>query len=427
MGAIQITAILLTMAALISYFNQRFMNMPGKTGHFALGLFFAALVVICEMIQPLNIHQAFRHFIGSAPFSDVLINGMLGILLFAGGLHVPLHLLEEQKRTIFGLAVITTFLNTFLIGGALYGFSLLLPYNISFLQALTFGALISPTDPVTALAVLTRIGLPKRLESMLVGESLFNDGLALVLFTVFAGLAFGENEVSWTYGLQFFATEVGGGFIMGLLVAGITHYLVRTVDDFNTHTLITVAAVIGGYVACLAIHVSGPIAMAVFGLIAGNFTFKSSINREERHDTSVFWAVFDNILTAVLFFLIGLQLIRVNFAPEAFIVVLVSVPIVLMSRFISIFAALNALCIERTCSRPQIKIVSLLTWAGLRGGLSIAMAFSITDEAAVKPMILDVTFAVVTFSILCQGLTINRFFSKEQLQALSQEQARASK
>lgn len=421
MSGIQVASSLLVIATLISYINERFLKMPGIIGHFLLGLSFSIFIIFCEYIQLLPFHTTIRTLIDSVKFREVLIGGMLSVLLFAGGLHTPLHLLKENKRTIFGLAFLTTLLNTFIVGSTMWLLLHYLGFGITYPQALVFGALISPTDPLTAMAVLTRIGLPKRLETLFLGESLFNDGIGLVLFTILAGLAFGTQEASLSSGVELFLIEVGGGILMGLALAGLMHYLVITSKDLYTHTLITIATVTGGYALSLALHISGPIAMVVLGSLAGNYTFETSITRSERHDTHVFWTLLDDILNAGLFLLIGLQLVRITFSAESLMAGVIAIGVVLLGRSVSVLGALNALFIAKSCSRSQFGIVGLLTWGGLRGGLSIAMAFSLPQEEGVTPLILDMTFFVVAFSILVQGLTISRFYSGKKLKKLAKE------
>ena len=418
---LQIASMLLGISALIGYLNERFLKLPGTTGHFLMGILFSVLIIVCEWMQVLPVHSALRDIIESARFSDLLIEGMLSVLLFAGGLHTRLNILEEQKRTVFGLAFLSTLLNTAVVGLALFGVFQLFEFHLTLLQALVFGALISPTDPLTALAVLTKVGLPKRLETILVGESLFNDGIGLVLFTLLAGPAFMGMEVSFWGGLHLFVQETGGGLLMGLLLAGVTHYLVKSSGDLINHTILTLAAVMGGYTASLALEVSGPVAMVVFGLLAGNFTFAAKVSRSERRDTHLFWTILDDILSAVLFVLIGLQLVRIPFHAETLLTGAIAISLVLTARYLSLLGALNLMFIEKPCSRPQLAIVHLLTWGGLRGGLSIAMAFNLPPDAPAKALILDMTFAVVMFSILVQGLTIQRIFPKQKLERLSRE------
>jgi len=420
-SGIQVASSLVVIAALISYINERFLKMPGIIGHFLLGLSFSIFIILCEYLQLLPFHTAIRTLIDSVNFREILIGGMLSVLLFAGGLHTPLHLLKENKRTIFGLAFLTTALNTFIVGSIMWLLLGCLGFGITYAQALVFGALISPTDPLTAMAVLTRIGLPKRLETLFLGESLFNDGIGLVLFTVFSGLAFGQHDVTLGSGFELFLIEVGGGILMGLVLAGCMHYLVITSKDLYTHTLITIATVTGGYALSLALDISGPIAMVVLGSVAGNYTFETSITRSERHDTHVFWTLIDDILNAGLFILIGLQLMRVSFSAESLTAGAIAICVVFVGRSVSVLGALNALFIAKSCSRSQFGIVGLLTWGGLRGGLSIAMAFSLPQEEMVKPLILDMTFFVVAFSIIVQGLTISRFYSSQKLEKLAKE------
>jgi CPA1 family monovalent cation:H+ antiporter len=427
MSAFQIAAILLVIAALISYINERFLKLPGKTGHFLLGLGFALAVILGEQITPFDFLDAFKDFVGRAGFSEIMINVFTGVLLFAAGLHLPLRLLEENRRTFISLAFIVTFLNTVVIGILLWALAMALPFNITIFQALAFGALISPTDPLTALAILEKIGLPERLRTIFVSESLFNDGIGIVLFTIFSGIAFGGQDNSWIMVLELLSLEVVGGVVAGLALAWINHYMVRTTDDIYTHIIVTLASVAGGYAAALALDISGPIAMALFGMIAGNYTFETKIPRAERQDVHKLWTILDDIITSVLFVLIGLQLVRIPIGFDLLLITFAAIPVVLASRFVSIFGALNIMSIERPFSRMQFGVVSLLTWGGLRGGLSIAMAYALPQEAAINPIILDMTFAVVSFSIIAQGLTIKRFFSAEVLQNLSREQARSEK
>ncbi len=421
MSGLQIASVLLGISALIGYLNERFLKMPGTTGHFLLGILFSLAIIVCEFFALLPVHSELRDIIRSADFSEVLIGGMLSVLLFAGGLHTRLDILQEQKRTVFALAFFSTLLNTLVVGGGLYGLSQLLGFPFTLLQAMVFGALISPTDPLTALAVLTKLGIPKRLETILVGESLFNDGIGLVLFTVLSSAAFSGEQVSLQEGLLLFVRETAGGLVMGFLLAGVTHYLVKSSSDLITHTIITIAAVMGGYAASLVLHVSGPVAMVVFGLIAGNHTFETRMNRKERRDTHLFWTILDDVLSAVLFVMIGLQLVRIPYGLDFLLTGSLAIVLVLASRYVSLAGALNLLFIERCCSRSQFGIVNLLSWSGLRGGLSIAMAFNLPVDAPVKPLILDMTFAVVAFSILVQGLTIQRFFPKHKLEKLSRQ------
>jgi CPA1 family monovalent cation:H+ antiporter len=424
MTNMQFASLLIVIAACISYLNQRLFKLPGKTGHFLLSFVFVVLIIISEKLASLALHDQVREIIASINFQEILVGGMLSILLFSGGLHTPLRLLKQQKRLVFALAFLTTLINTFIVAGALWGIAQLINIQFDFLHALIFGALISPTDPLTALAVLEKIGLPRRLKNLLLGESLFNDGIGLVLFIIFSSFSLGKSQLTWYSGLQLFVLEIGGGIAIGLIIAMLTHYLITTIQDVYTHIIITIAAILGGYTLCVTLHISGPIAMATFGIIAGNITFKTAISRAERQEVHFFWTVIDEILTSVLFVLIGLQLVRIPMTQASLIAAIVAISVVLCSRFISVISAVNLMFIEKPCSKPQLGIVNLLTWGGLRGGLSIAMVFSLPENIIDKALILNMTFAVVAFSILVQGLSIKYFFPQRKLLQLAFEESK---
>ena len=407
----QIAAILLGLAALLSYINERFLKLPSTIGLFLLASVLAIFVWVCQLISPVHIHELIHTFIVNLHFGDVLMQGMLSFLLFAGALHIPIKLLEEEKWQILALAVLSTLLNTALVGVGLWGILNLIGIEFPLLYALVFGALISPTDPIAAMAILTKAGLPKRLEVLFSGESLFNDGIGVILFTLLTGVTINAGDSIAGKAFDLILMEVGGGVLAGVLLGFLAHVMVKDIKDISSRVLITVAVVSAGYAACAALDISGLIAMVITGLIFGNVTLARTASRKERHDIDVFWTMIDNLLNAVLFVMIGLQLIAIPFQMNALWVGLIAIVLSLTGRYISIFATTAVFKMERCFSTTHHNIVNLLTWGGLRGGLSIALAFSLPNSPE-KTLIVSMTFAVAAFSILVQGLTVGRLYNK---------------
>lgn len=409
----QIAAVLLGLAALFSFINERFLKLPSTIGLFLLALTLAMLVGVCQAASSVYIHEIICGVIESLNFGDVLMQGMLCFLLFAGALHVPINLLEEEKWQILALAVLSTLLSTVLIGFGLWGVLNLIGIEFPLLYALIFGALISPTDPIAAMAILTKAGLPKRLEVLFSGESLFNDGVGVVLFILLTGVAISAGDSIAEKAFDLVLMEVGGGVLAGVLLGLLAHVMVKDIKDVSSRVLITVAVVSAGYAACMALDISGLIAMVITGLIFGNVTLARTASQKERHDIDVFWTMIDNLLNAVLFVMIGLQLIAIPFQMNGLLVGLIAILLSLAGRYISIFVTTALFKMERCFSTTHYNIVNLLTWGGLRGGLSIALAFSL-PEGPEKTLIVNMTFAVAAFSILVQGLTVGRLYNKMQ-------------
>jgi CPA1 family monovalent cation:H+ antiporter len=332
---------------------------------------------------------------------------MLSFLLFAGALHVDWSLLKEHRLMILTMALFGTLCSTFAVGYSLYYLLAAFDIQIDIIYALLFGALISPTDPIAVLAILKKAGIPKSLEINVVGESLFNDGMAVVIFTALLGvLAQGHAEASHV--ITLFIEEVVGGVVLGLALGFIVYYLMYHVDNYKVEVLLTLALVMGGYELARYMHLSGPIAMVVSGLIIGNLAHSKAMSQKTRDYLSGFWEMVDEILNVLLFILIGFELLLVSSDISAFYAGIIMIPVLLLIRFILVLLPVTIFKTFKEFSRGTVPI---LTWGGLRGGLSVALVLSLPDSE-VRDMLLLITYCIVVFSIIVQGLTIGRLASK---------------
>ena len=336
------------------------------------------------------------------------MHGMLSFLLFAGALHVNINDLAQQKWIISLLATMGLLLSTTIIALLCwYGFDLI-GIDLPFMYCLIFGALISPTDPIAVLGILKTADAPKSLETKIAGESLFNDGVAVVVFIVILELIVEPQAVSASHIALLFVEEAVGGALFGLLAGWVTYKMISQVDNYQVEVLLTLALVMGGYALATAIHVSGPIAVVVAGLLIGNKGRRLAMSDKTRERLDNFWELIDEILNAVLFVLIGLELLILNWTAGIFYAGLLAIPVVLLARFISVGLPVTLLRSKRVFSSHVIKI---LTWGGLRGGISVALALSL-PAGPERDMVLSVTYIVVVFSIAVQGLTIGKLVKK---------------
>jgi CPA1 family monovalent cation:H+ antiporter len=331
------------------------------------------------------------------------MHGMLGFLLFAGALHVKLDELLDLKWVIGTLAVIGTILSSLLIGGLSYVVFAFVGLPLPFLYCLLFGALISPTDPIAVMGVLRQARLPKALEMKIVGESLFNDGVGVVIFLVVLNLV-PKETVHVTDVLVLFAEEALGGAALGLALGYIAYRMLRSVDNYQVEILITLALVMGSFGLADLLHTSGPIAVVVAGLLIGNYGRQWAMSDTTREHLDNFWELLDELLNAVLFVLIGLEVLVLSFQPPYLIAGLVAIPLVLAARWITVVLQVKGFSFVREFNEKTIRI---LTWGGLRGGISVALALSLPPGSS-RDALVTITYAVVVFSILVQGLTINR-------------------
>ncbi len=409
MHILDITAILTTLAAVLSYINHRFVRLPSAIGLMFIALCLSLGLIALGKLGLAGIERTAETFIRSIDFNKTLMQGMLSFLLFAGALHVNLRDLAEQKWVVGTLATVGTVASTFVVGGLFWLLVNGLGLNVPPIYCLLFGALISPTDPIAVLGILKSARAPKSLEIKITGESLFNDGIGVVLFVVLLELATGGQELSLPHIAVLFAEEAVGGILFGLLLGGIAFWMLSRIDHYSVEVLITLAVVMGGYALALAIHTSGPIAMVVAGLVIGNHGRRFAMSDKTREHLDTFWELIDEILNTVLFVLIGFELLILEFSGKTAAVGLLAIPIVLLARLVCVGTPIQLMKLWRTFTPGAVKI---LTWGGLRGGISVALALSI-PAGPERDLILPVTYTVVVFSILVQGLTIGRLIAAE--------------
>ncbi|MGQ0555505.1 MAG: cation:proton antiporter [Nitrospiraceae bacterium] len=407
MTLIHTLTILICLAALFSYVNHRVLKLPMTIGLMAVALVFSLILLVLGKLG-FGVEAEAQRFIGTIDFNEALMHGMLGFLLFAGALHVKLDELLDLKWGIGTLAVIGTILSSLLIGGLSYVVFALVGLPLPFLYCLLFGALISPTDPIAVMGVLRQARLPKALEMKIVGESLFNDGVGVVLFLVVLNLV-PKETVRVIDVLVLFAEEALGGAALGLALGYIAHRMLRSVDNYQVEILITLALVMGSFGLADLLHTSGPIAVVVAGLLIGNYGRQWAMSETTREHLDNFWELLDELLNAVLFVLIGLEVLVLSFQQPYLIAGLVAIPLVLAARWIAVVLQVKGLSVVREFNEKTIRI---LTWGGLRGGISVALALSLPPGSS-RDALVTITYAVVVFSILVQGLTINRVLGEE--------------
>lgn len=404
----EIGALLLTLSALFGWFNLRFLKLPHTIGLLIMAITSSILLLILHKIAPqLGITAAVQNAIGSINFHDTIMHGMLSFLLFAGALHVDFAKLRDQKWPIALMASAGVLVSTAVIGCGLWLVSDLLGFYLPLPWALVFGALISPTDPVAVLGLLKTVKVPDSVKAKIAGESLFNDGVAVVLFSLLVAVAIGtageHNETldPWHIAELFFY-EGFGGVIFGLLTGWIAFRAMLTIDDHIVEILISLALCMGTYMLSLRLHVSGPIAVVVAGLFIGTQGANAAMSAKVKDYLFAFWEVVDEMLNSILFLLIGLEVLVLTFDPDDVMLLVLCVPIVLVGRLVSVSLPIKLLSFRQTFSDGAIPI---LTWGGLRGGVSVALALSLPATDA-KPLILTATYVVVIFSIVVQGLTV---------------------
>ena len=403
MTLFHIISILLTLSALFSWLNQRYIRLPTTIALMVFSLLLSLLLVV---LGPLGegVEHEVRLLLESVDFNATLLHGMLSFLLFAGALHVNLDDLRRQGGVVAVLASTSVLGSTFLVGGLSWWVFSLFGLDIPLIWCLVFGALISPTDPIAVLGILRQVRAPKSLETKITGESLFNDGVAVVLFIVLLRMAVGDGDNSAGEIALLFAQETLGGALYGLAIGWLAFWMLHSIDNYQAEVLITLAVVTGGYAGAELLHLSAPIAIVVAGLIIGNHGRSIALSKRSREYLDTFWELIDEVLNAVLFVLIGLEILVLRFQPEFLWATLMIIPLVLLARMVSVGLPVGLMRRFRSFSP---RVVTILTWAGLRGGISVALALSLPDNE-VRDALLAVTYGVVVFSILVQGLTIGR-------------------
>lgn len=401
-------AILLVLAALFSYINHRFLKIPNSIGLMVISMVFSLGIVILSHFGITFIEHTSETLFGSIDFSTMVLTGLLGYLLFAGALQINLGDLLKKKVEVLTLATVGTIMSTFIIGSLMYWLFGLFGLSISYLYCLLFGALISPTDPIAVLAILKGMKTPKSLSIKIAGESLFNDGVGVVIFLILLSIVMGE-ETSGLDVARLFTEEAIGGAILGLALGASTYYLLKKIDHYKTEILLTIALVAGGYALAAHLHTSGAIAMVMAGLLIGNHGKEFAMSAKTREHLDNFWDLVDDFLNAILFVLIGLELAAVRLSPTYIAIGLVAIGLVLAARFISVALPVSVMkAFGRKFSRGAI---SIMTWGGLRGGIPVALAL-LLPKSNESEIILTVTYVVVTFSIIVQGLSIKKLASK---------------
>ncbi len=406
-----LASILITFAAIFGLINHKLLKLPSSIGLVVVALLVSLSIIFVDFIFPnLAIAKSARSAFLMIDFHDVVMKGALCFLLFAGAMHVDLHQLLKRKYAIFSLATIGVILSTFLIAVIIYYSINLIGLNISFPFALVFGALISPTDPVAVLGLLKSMkNVPESLKIKIAGESLFNDGVGIVVFSVIITFALSEiNQTENTLNLffitKFFVMEVFGGILLGLVSGFLAYIAIKSINDFALEIMITLALVMVTYLIAIESHVSGPLAVVIAGIIIGNFGFKKGMSDITRKHVNIFWLIIDEILNAGLFLLIGLEILAISFNYNTILASLIAIPAVLFSRLISVGIPITLLGLKKDFSRGA---VPLLTWGGMKGAISVALALSIPDIPE-RETIIAMTYSVVIFSIIIQGLTMKR-------------------
>lgn len=402
MDILNTAAILISLAALFSYLNYRFLNIPATIGIMIISLMISFCFIVLNAFGFSQLEEFADKVIGGVDFYETLMGGMLSFLLFAAALHVNLNDLREQKGVILTLATIGVLISTLLVGTLTYFVLNELGIQISFIYCLVFGALISPTDPIAVMGILKTVGAPKSLEIKIAGESLFNDGIGVVVFLLLLGVATGTTQPTVQNISLLLIQEAGGGLLFGLLLGVVVYYLLRDIDGYQVEVLLTLALVMGGYAAASAMHISGPITMVVAGLVIGNHGRAFAMSEKTREHLDNFWELIDEILNAVLFVVIGLEILLLTFQFEYLLGAMVIIPVVLFARYISVGVPIVVLRNFRKFSNNAVEI---MTWGGLRGGISVALALTLPAGEA-RDVIVAITYIVVIVSIIVQGLTI---------------------
>lgn len=399
---------MVSLAALFSYANHRVLKLPTTIGLMLIAMTISLALVSLGALVPELEARAKQH-LSSIDFTKTLMHGMLGFLLFAAALHINLADLRRQRLVVGTLATVGVLVSTFLVGALTYALFQLMGVEVRLIYCLLFGALISPTDPIAVLGILKTVGAPKEIEMKIAGESLFNDGMAVVAFLGLLEIATGTTEFDLTHLSQLFLQEAVGGVLFGMALGYVALLMLRKVDDYKVEVLLSLAVASGGYALAYALHVSGPVAMVVSGLFIGNEARAGAMSERTREHLDDFWELIDEVLNAILFVLIGLELLIIPFSKLTLLAGLVAFPAVLLARFISVALPVSLMRRRRVFTPGAIRI---LTWGGLRGGISVALALSLPaslpDGTPVpdREVILAITYVVVVASILLQGLTI---------------------
>ena len=397
-----IAVVCLVITALAAWFNVRFIHLPNTIGVMAIAMLLSLALLAASALGFGALYDYERRFLQSIDFTDVLMQGMLSMLLFAGALHVDMSLLRSYRWQVGMLAVFGTLLSTVIVGFGLY---VLLPWigiALPLGYCLVFGALISPTDPIAVMGLLKSAGAPDNVSVVVSGESLFNDGVGIVVFSLLVGLVVKSEAPTMSAAMHLLALEAGGGLLLGAALGAVMFVLLRSVDHYKVEVLLTLAGVLGGYELAQRLHVSAPLAMVVVGLVVGHHGRRLAMSDTTRHHVDLFWELLDEILNAVLFVLLGLEIVMVDFDSAYLLAGMVAVFVALGARLLAV--GVPVALMPRWFRLPA-GAWKVLTWGGLRGGISVALVLALPVGES-RDLLLTMTYAVVVFSILVQGLTI---------------------
>jgi CPA1 family monovalent cation:H+ antiporter len=407
MDLFHLFSILIVLSAGFAYINFRVFKLPNAIGLMLVSLIFSFFLLIAGYYFP-SFKNMVTFRLNSINFSELLLEGMLSFMLFAGAIHIKYKDLKTEKLSIILFSTISVFLSTFIVGFSAFYLLNLFGIHIDLVYALLFGALISPTDPIAVLSILKSAGISKSLETKIAGESLFNDGVAVVIFVTILQFAKPGADFNISSVLLLFGQEAIGGLILGVVLGFIGYKLIASIDNYQVEVIITLAIVMGGYTLAHYIHVSGPLAMVAAGLITGNHSKSLGMSEITTQYIDKFWELIDGILNAVLFVLIGLELLVIQTNQKIIYISLILIVIILLTRYISVWIPSMAIRLKEKITQRTLLI---LTWGGLRGGISIALALSIQPEYN-REIWVTITYIIVCFSILVQGMSIGKFAKK---------------
>lgn len=409
LSSFDVAAILIVLAATFGYVNHRFIGLPASVGLTLIGAVASLIVLGLDRLFPASrTTDGLVALITGIDFHQALMNGMLSFLLFAGALHVDWSEMRRGRWPILVLSTVGVLISTALVGGGFFLLSAWLGHPVPMLWCLVFGALISPTDPVAVMGVLKRTSVSPTLQATVAGESLFNDGVGVVVFSILLAAATGSDAFSVPHALRLFVFEAGGGLVLGLAVGWLAYRAMRSIDEYNVEVMISLAVVMGGYALANQLGISGPVAMAAAGILIGNHGVAKAMSDTTRDYLLKFWTLIDEILNAVLFLLIGLEVITVSHDPRVLLLGAAAIPLALGARVVSVLLPLAAL---RPVLRLGRQAPVTLIWGGLRGGISVALALSLPDAPS-RPIALAATYMVVLFAVIVQGATIERTLAR---------------
>ena len=409
MDVFTIISVLVFLSAIFGYINVRFLKLPNSIGLMVITIAFTLVVFAISYFDD-TLLNAEKYIISQIDFKSVLLDIMLSFLLFAGALHTNFQQLKVQRWPILVFSTLGVLVSTFLVGIAMYYVLIALGMEISFIYCLLFGSLISPTDPIAVLGILKKAGAPKNLETKIVGESLFNDGVGVVVFlTIFQLASARDAAVGPLEILELFGVEVLGGLALGLALGWGTYRLMRSIDDYDIEVIITLATVMVGTLIAQKFHLSAPLAMVAAGLVVGNDTVRNTaMSATTETYVDKFWELLDILLNTLLFVLIGMEMLVLSFKTDYVIAGLIAIPLVLACRYLSLLLPIKFFE-KKLDFVPKTNLV--MTWGGLRGGISIALALGLTQDMH-RDLFLVVTYIVVVFSIIGQGLTVEKLVKR---------------